>query len=151
MQGNSHAGLFAAHSVNVHDEDRDGRPVNTKRAYDGKEGEWFAYCDHLFVTKRMVGTRVSYTVTEDLSFGFLYYQSRRNQKQRGRPKVGQAAQAVGFDAIEYEWFMADATRVSTKPCGYSAVNQYRAAIMKIHQDQVLMGASGSTRVRIPLS
>ena len=35
MSGNKNSGLFALHSQNVHQEDRDGSPKNTKRVYDG--------------------------------------------------------------------------------------------------------------------
>ena len=40
--------MFASQTRNVAQEDRDGRPDNTKRVYDPKEKEWHAYCDHLF-------------------------------------------------------------------------------------------------------
>ena len=99
MSLNAHSGIFTAHAQNVAREDRDGRPVNTKRVYDLKEAEWYKYCEHLFASGKMAGPRVTYTVNEDRFFGFLYYQSRRNKKKRGRRGVP----AEGFNGQEFDF------------------------------------------------
>ena len=143
------AGQFATHSQQVLTEDRDGRPKNTKRAYDLKEKEWFSFCDHLFSKGTSgIGQRVSYTVTEDRLFGFLFYQSRRNRKKRGKRTSASSGSLSGFNTAKYDWFMADPKRVSSNPVGYSCVNQYRSAVMLIYHDQVSHGGNNSTKEQL---
>ena len=141
MSGNENSGLFVLYLQNVRQEDIDRRPTNTKRAYDSKELEWFAYYDHLFAKRRMLGPCALYAVTKEKFFGFLYYQTRRDQKKKGQ----KGKPLEGFNAQQFEHYMADPTRFLSKPVGYSCVNQYRLAIMKIHQDQVSQGANNSPK------
>lgn len=52
---------------------------------------------------------------------------------------------VGFNKQDFEEYMLNPERQTEKPCGYSSINQYRAAVMKIHQDQVSSGTNNATK------
>ena len=76
------AGIFAPHAQQVLADDRDGKPANTKRAYDGKRDEFLAYCQYAH-SGGSEGVFNPFTVTEEKLFGFLYYCSRRPKRPSG--------------------------------------------------------------------
>ena len=85
----------------------------------------------------------STTVTEEKFFGFLFYQSRRSVKAKGRPK--NVSEIPVFNEAEYVEFMKDPTLKADKPCGYSVLNQYRSAILELHAKQRDNGCSNVTK------
>ena len=133
------SGQFAAHAQQVLQDDHDGTPENTTRAYKPKANKWVAYCDHTCGADHNILAHVSkYLVTEEKFFGFLFYQSRRSKRPAGKQ--------VLFCTIEYNDVMANAEAIATEPrIGWSAMNQYRCSILKIYQGQLDNNANNLTK------
>ena len=98
-------------------------------------------------------------VTEEKIYGFLYYQSRRPQKKHGKkkkrkrndpPQGGSIEDVAPFNIPQGEYIediapcnkeefiynMDNPHAIATKPVGYSIINQFRSAILKLYQEQV---------------
>ncbi len=76
------SGIFAEHARSVLEEARLDSKPNTDLAYDSKIDEFKGYCMKLWNTDPFPES-----VTEEKVFGFLFYQSQRKPKKRGRKKV----------------------------------------------------------------
>ena len=77
-------GIFAAHAKQVIEDDIEGTPANTIVTYERKTKDFIMYCEKIHPTSSSGIS--STTVTEEKFFGFLFYQSRRSVKGKGRPK-----------------------------------------------------------------
>ena len=127
------SGRFAEHARQVLQDDHDGTPANTARAYDPKAKEWVNYCDHTYhANGSEVAHTSKYLVTEEKFFGFLFYQSRRPKRSPGKPVI--------FNGEEYNEYISDPSLIAKNPVGWSCINQYRSAVMLIFQNQIQIQA-----------
>lgn len=120
------------------------RRVNTAKAYDPKKQEFLAFCDHMYAGKP-VTTR--YVVTEDKLYFFLFYQAYRSKKKGGggKRKSDGSRQPHEFDPEDYDRVWSEfgsrnlpegATPPDPEnPLGFSMVNQYKAAVRKLYDQQ----------------
>ena len=126
------SGKFAAQAKQVAADDKAGRPENTILAYRRKMAEFLDFSRYAFPSE--VDGIPSTTVTEEKFFGFLWYQSRRHQRPRGRPgQCKPVEEQISKD--DYESVISNTDWISDKPIGYSVLNQYRSAILDLHAQQ----------------
>jgi hypothetical protein len=117
----------------------EGRPENTKLAYDGKTAEFYQYCASLYPTDPFKNNLESIKV-----WNFMFYQCMRPKRKQG----GAKKRADGVDTFvrsDYEevmasyktWFedQSEAPPEPADPVGKSMVAQYKAAIYHIYEDQ----------------
>jgi hypothetical protein len=128
------SGVFAQHARNVLAERELDVKKNTFLAYNRKAEEFKAFCNKLYSNDAYPTL-----VTEEKVFGFLYYQSHRTPKTRGRSTETREA----FDYAEYERIMADhslgpVSQAQALFVGYDVINQYLCAILKLWKSQVFM-------------
>ena len=126
------SGKFAAQAKQVAADDKAGRPENTILAYRRKMSEFLDFSRYAFPSE--VDGIPSTTVTEEKFFGFLWYQSRRHQRPRGRPGQCKPVEEQ-FSKDDYESVISNTDWISDKPIGYSVLNQYRSAILDLHSQQ----------------
>ena len=126
------SGKFAAQAKQVAADDKAGRPENTILAYRRKMAEFLDFSRYAFPSE--VDGIPSTTVTEEKFFGFLWYQSRRHQRPRGRPGQCKPVEEQ-FSKDDYESVISNTDWISDKPIGYSVLNQYRSAILDLHAQQ----------------
>ena len=126
------SGKFAAQAKQVAADDKAGRPENTILAYRRKMAEFLDFSCYAFTSE--VDGIPSTTVTEEKFFGFLWYQSRRHQRPRGRPGQCKPVEEQ-FSKDDYESVISNTDWISDKPIGYSVLNQYRSAILDLHAQQ----------------
>jgi len=117
----------------------EGRPENTKLAYEGKTAEFYQYCASLYPNDPFRNNLESIKV-----WNFMFYQCMRPKRKQG----GARKRADGVDAFvrsDYDsvmaaykaWFedQSVAPPEPDDPVGKSMVAQYKAAIYHIYEDQ----------------
>ena len=114
------AGEFTVQSENVFNDAEDLSKKNTAKQYDPKILEFKAYCKAVYFERQPESYE---TVNEDKLFGFLYYQSRRAPRKRGkkRKRVDDVdSNKVVFNINEYYKIMSG-TLDQTATVGYSSL------------------------------
>jgi hypothetical protein len=128
------------------------RPANTASAYDPKNREYMAYCDHAYAYTPIHQSR--YTITTEKVFHFLFYHAYRNQYKRG----GRGNKEHGFDTADYDRVTSEwggyMSRFSTgeitgipdpeKPIGADCLNTYKTVLYNLWLDQASSGAMSLT-------
>jgi hypothetical protein len=132
------SGPYVPEAQRVLQDDAEGIPTNTTRAYCTKGKEFEAFCD-------IVHSRDQYpkTVTEEKVFIFLFYQAHRPSRQKGKRMRDRPI----FDLEEFE-VVRERARQGYKepnPVGYEVVNQHLCAILKIHRRQVDLSSNNLTK------
>ena len=95
------SGIYGDQARRVLLENRAAIPTNTLVAYDNKEKEFIQFCEAKFPSTES-GVHAG-TVTEETAFGFLYYQTYRKVRKRGRKKdLGMIFDVVDFDRVMFE-------------------------------------------------
>ena len=121
------------------------RRKNTALAYDPKEREWYAFCDHRYGSLIAVHSR--YTVTATKLFQFLFYHSFRTQSKMGGKTRDQSH---AFDSVDFDLVTGvynDHVRRNTvdasyqipdpeNPVGFSQLNTYSSTVRNIWSTQV---------------
>jgi hypothetical protein len=102
-------GIFSQQAQNVLNDSRVLEKENTNRAYDGKAREFEEFCESVFSS---LPDHCRKTVTEEKLFGFLYYQSFRQQRSRGIKRNSQGSSRQTFDIYDYNEVMNHPNRLS---------------------------------------
>ena len=137
----------------VHHFKAQGDVENTRKAYDPKEKEYFAFCNHAY---KEVDETERYIVDFDRLYRFLFYQAFRS-KRSGKGKSRSSTQ-TGFIPSEYDSILLilaqygrdiDIAQASHAPIpelpfpedavGYSTLNTYRSTVRGIYEIQVENG------------
>jgi hypothetical protein len=120
-------------------------PENTKKAFDPKMTEYFAFC------KLVSPNDPHCTVLEhDKMYQFMYYQAFREHKKRGRQRIPRANKPV-FDVDAFRdvisCFTDPTTGLTTasipepiNPVWRSVFDQYKATFRKIYNIQKMRGS-----------
>jgi hypothetical protein len=128
------------------------RPVNTSSAYDPKNREYMAFCDHVY-SHSPIQSR--YTIGTEKVFEFLFYHAFRNQYKRGGRGNGLEHGFVtsDYDLVTSKWgsYMS---RFSTgeitdipdpeKPVAADTLNTYKTVLFNQWLDQASAGANSLT-------
>lgn len=134
------SGIFASHARQVLIEESENQKTNTDQAYESKAEEFLNFCDAIFPSSESAAN--SRTVTEEKLFGFLYYQSRRPKRKRGKRNVSTSG---SFNADEYNEIMGRAAQLTSSPVGYDVINQYYCAILRIWARQKDLGCNNISK------
>ena len=78
----------------------DARPINTRKALDGKRLEYEQYCDYIGGDDTLC-----HVLESDKVFDFMYYQSFREQKKPGGDRVA-IKNGQYFDPVAYRQVMS---------------------------------------------
>ena len=114
---------------------------NTFLAYDSKKKEFMEFCDH--ICHPPMSSEHKYKVTPDKIYNFLFFQSRRGQYKTGRKK-----NAPTFIGNNYDNLLMNPNWCAEKPLGFDGVNQYKCALIEIHQYEVDKGLTDVTREQL---
>jgi hypothetical protein len=128
------------------------RPENTSKAYDPKDREYMAFCDHAYRDSPITSR---YTVGTEKVFLFLFYHAFRCHYKRGGRSRSQEHGFSGtdYDAVLSEWSayrgrfergeIADIPDPE-KPLQADAMNTYKSILYNQWLDQASNGANGLT-------
>jgi hypothetical protein len=117
----------------------DVRPDNTQRAMDPKAKEFFIYCDLKYLTDPF-----KYILSYQMIYKFMYYQSFREQKNRGGKKGDKVVFNVEvYDELVAQFAGSDPDSVEalnnyprpTKPIGKATFDLYKAVFRKLYKVQ----------------
>lgn len=139
------SGRFARQAQHVIEQEGRLSKKNTLLAYDNKGREFLEFCNAVFSHEA-----IPTTVTEEKLFGFLYYQSQRSSRKRGR----KTSKTALFNLLEYNQVMSNDSGHSFENMnlksvvGYDVINQCYSSILKIWQNQVDMGANNSSKEQL---
>ena len=114
----------------IFSESRQYERPNTRRAYDGKGEEFREFCAHVHADEDVMQREI---VTEAKMMDFLFYCSRRNVR------TVKAKDHLPFDIEEYNRIKANPEEQPDNPIGISTIDQYYSAMIKIHEEQALLG------------
>ena len=128
------------------------RPANTAMAYDPKNREYMAFCEHVY---RGIPISSRYTVSTDKVFYFLFYHAFRNQYVRGGRSRSEehGFSAADYDSVTTRWAHyqdrfergeIDGIPDPEKPLQADAINTYKSILYNQWLDQVSNGANGLT-------
>ena len=122
------------------------RPQNTRSIQDGREKEFFAFCDEIYARDSY-----KYVLNDEKVYKFMFFQTFRTQKKRG----GRRGPRPLFSLAEYHdvmdryttWFSegsgdTDDIPEPENPIGNSSFAQYRASLRRIWQEQVDQKTTG---------
>ena len=128
-------------------------PVNTSKAFDPKEAEWYQFCDSAYGEDAF-----KYSITTEKLYRFFYYQAfreKRNIKNEidgtGKKKRKKMGKGIHFDKNEYSSIMllysqlskTDPFPMPKNPIGFQMFEQYKAVLKQLHQEQVAKGVCGT--------
>ena len=119
----------------------EGRPENTKLAYDGKIAEFYQFCASLYPADPFKNNLEHAKV-----WSFMFYQCMRPKRKTGGDRSRGREIAAGtfvrsdYDAVmlSYKNWFADQSAAPPEPAdpvGRSSLAQYKAAIRQIYIDQ----------------
>lgn len=141
-------GEYARHAQHTLQEAVENGKKNTAIAYEPKSLEFRNFCRAHYTDRHMDPAFIE-TVTEEKLYGFLFYQSYREPKNRGKRRVGEEPRAAGyFDYSDFKRILAlESQELSNmgNVVGYDVVNQYMCAILKMWEYQRDMGANNITK------
>ena len=145
-------GEYTAQSRMIQEQRTKDKRKNTSLAYDPKGNEFLSFCRQKYPAQPFPEL-----VTEEKLFIFLYYQSYRGARKRGRRKGTRAsneeneAEAEEIFSLEHFEYIINQngeqiTQAESSFVGYDTVNQYYSAILKIWEFQILESANSLSKV-----
>ena len=140
------SGPLAAQAQQVLFEDIQSRPQNTRLAYDKKLEEFLQFCRAIYPKEQY--SLAPEIVTEVKLFDFLYYQSRRPQRARGKRKKIDDDEKLCFNSEEYNFYKNNPASIAEVPIGYSSLNHYYSGIIDLHQQQVDHNLNACTKEQL---
>jgi hypothetical protein len=140
-------GDFSQQAQSILKESQVMMPKNTRLAYDRKMLEFKAFCNFKF---NHLPPAALYTVTEDKTFSFLYYQAHRPIRARGRSKEERIFSFPDYDEVMSITVHQDNTAeiAPKKLCGYDVINQYLCSILKLWKEQLDLNCNNLTKEQI---
>jgi hypothetical protein len=128
------------------------RPKNTSLAYDPKNREYMAFCDHAYVDSP-ISSR--YTIGTEKVFLFLFYHAFRNHYDRGGKsrKEEHGFSGLDYDTVTSKWALYKSRFASgeiadipdpEKPLQADAINTYKSILYNQWLDQASNGANSLT-------
>lgn len=116
--------------------------------YDSKTQEYFNFCDYVYPNQPY-----GKVLTADKVYKFMFYQSFREQKQRGGPR-GTVESRNRFDDVAYDrillqyqsWMSDTGTDPPepTKPVKLSTIDQYKAIFRQLYKQQLAQRVNSLT-------
>jgi hypothetical protein len=134
------------------------KPLNTDKAYDPKLQEFMEFCEEIFPSPVTGPVADCYMVTEEKVFQFTWYQTYREQRQRGgRQKHTREGETVcetvrKFNKTDYdkvvEEHKGNSDKRPKKPVGESIIAQNISAIVELLKVQRSQGKNNRTPTEI---